>query len=174
MTGSSSRRARGISRRWGGAACRRWGYRRQAADVGPDLLAGPWGVTGTAWSVGWPCSVVSWRCRELGLALRRLLAVHHAAASLLLTVELGRAVTRYGARHYRVLHIDGSIATQDLYLVSTALDLACCAVAGFAEAPPCSVARDQAARPAVPDRMAPLITGWLLGHRSESCRGTGC
>lgn len=111
---------------------------------------------------------------ELAQAYEQPEFAERAAASLLLTVELGRAVTRYGARHYRVLHTDGSIATQDLYLVSTALDLACCAVAGFAEAPPRGVARDQAARPAVPDRMAPLITGWLLGHRSESCRRTGC
>jgi nitroreductase len=71
-----------------------------------------------------------------------------------------------------VLHIDMGIATQNIYLVSTALGLACCAVAGFAEAPPRGVARDRAARPAVPARMAPLITGWPLGHRYESCRGT--
>jgi len=95
---------------------------------------------------------------ELAQAYEQPEFAERAAASLL-TVELGRAVTRYGARHYRVLHIDGSIATQNLYLVSTALGLACCAVAGFAEAPPRGVARDQAARPAVPDRMAPLITG---------------
>lgn len=58
-----------------------------------------------------------------------------APASLLLTVDVHRAVARYGARHYRVLHIDVGIAAQNLYLVATALDLSCCAVAGFVEEP---------------------------------------
>ncbi|MGQ0776861.1 MAG: SagB family peptide dehydrogenase [Pseudonocardiales bacterium] len=72
---------------------------------------------------------------ELAQAYEQPEFAERAAASLLLTVELGRAVVRYGARHYRVLHIDAGIATQNLYLVATALDLACCAVAGFTEAP---------------------------------------
>ncbi|OZE24084.1 MULTISPECIES: SagB family peptide dehydrogenase [unclassified Rhodococcus (in: high G+C Gram-positive bacteria)] len=45
--------------------------------------------------------------------------------------RLDRTLIKYTERHYRTLHIDAGIAAQNLYLVSTALGLACCAISGF-------------------------------------------
>jgi SagB-type dehydrogenase family enzyme len=54
-----------------------------------------------------------------------------APVSLALAAHLDVALAKYPPRHYRTLHVDAGIAVQNLYLVSTALDLACCAVSGF-------------------------------------------
>ncbi len=53
------------------------------------------------------------------------------AATVVLSARLGPALERYPPRHYRTLHVDAGIAVQSLYLVATALELACCAVAGY-------------------------------------------
>ena len=53
------------------------------------------------------------------------------AVSLILVGRLRRVLAKYPLRHYRVLHIDAGIATQNLYLVGTALGLSCCAVTGY-------------------------------------------
>ena len=45
--------------------------------------------------------------------------------------RLDRTLIKYSERHYRTLHIDAGIAAQNLYLVATALELACCAISGF-------------------------------------------
>ncbi|MEU6642382.1 SagB family peptide dehydrogenase [Saccharomonospora sp. NPDC046836] len=57
-----------------------------------------------------------------------------AAVSLALTARLDVAFAKYPLRHYRTLHVDSGVAVQNLYLVGTALGLACCAVAGFDDA----------------------------------------
>lgn len=57
--------------------------------------------------------------------------VPRAAVSLALTARLDEAFDRYPLRHYRTLHVDSGVAVQNLYLVGTALGMACCAVAGF-------------------------------------------
>jgi SagB-type dehydrogenase family enzyme len=57
-----------------------------------------------------------------------------AAAVLAIVARLDTTLTKYPIRHYRTLHVDAGILTQNLYLVATALGLACCAVAGFHDA----------------------------------------
>lgn len=54
-----------------------------------------------------------------------------AAATVAITARLDVAFDSYPLRHYRTLHVDTGVAVQNLYLVGTALGLACCAVAGF-------------------------------------------
>lgn len=54
-----------------------------------------------------------------------------APVSLLLVGRLRRVLAKYPLRHYRVLHIDTGIVIQNLYLVSTAIGLSCCAVTGY-------------------------------------------
>jgi SagB-type dehydrogenase family enzyme len=54
-----------------------------------------------------------------------------APVSLAFAAHLDVALAKYPPRHFRTLHVDAGIAAQNLYLVSTALDLACCAVSGF-------------------------------------------
>lgn len=53
------------------------------------------------------------------------------AVSLMLVGRLRRVLAKYPLRHYRVLHVDAGIAIQNLYLVSTALGLSCCAITGY-------------------------------------------
>ncbi|TKG71986.1 SagB family peptide dehydrogenase [Prauserella endophytica] len=60
--------------------------------------------------------------------------IPRAAVSLALTARLDVAFDKYPLRHYRTLHVDTGVAVQNLYLVGTALGLACCAVAGFDDA----------------------------------------
>ncbi|WP_433273493.1 nitroreductase family protein [Actinosynnema sp. CS-041913] len=52
---------------------------------------------------------------------------------LVLTGRMGPGLAKYGPRHYRTVHLDAGVAVQNLYLVGAALDLRCCAVAGFAD-----------------------------------------
>lgn len=54
-----------------------------------------------------------------------------APVSLALAAHLDVALAKYPPRHFRTLHVDAGIAVQNLYLVSTALGLAGCAVSGF-------------------------------------------
>ncbi|MBM7790619.1 SagB-type dehydrogenase family enzyme [Tenggerimyces flavus] len=54
-----------------------------------------------------------------------------APVSLALAAHLDVALAKYPPRHFRTLHVDAGIAVQNLYLVGTALGLACCAVSGF-------------------------------------------
>lgn len=50
---------------------------------------------------------------------------------VILVGRLDRTLINYSERHYRTLHIDAGIAAQNLYLVATALESACCAISGF-------------------------------------------
>lgn len=68
------------------------------------------------------------RMREVYLQTEFATAV---AVSLILVGRLRRVLAKYPLRHYRVLHVDAGIAIQNLYLVSTALGLNCCAVTGY-------------------------------------------
>jgi SagB-type dehydrogenase family enzyme len=54
-----------------------------------------------------------------------------AAAVLVLVGRLDRTLPHYPARHYRQLFADTGVLAQNVYLLCAALDLACCAVAGF-------------------------------------------
>ncbi len=56
-----------------------------------------------------------------------------ARTVIVLTGLMGPGLAKYGPRHYRTVHLDAGVAVQNLYLVATALDLRCCAVAGFAD-----------------------------------------
>jgi len=58
-----------------------------------------------------------------------------AAAVIAIAVHYGRVKWKYGERGYRYACIDVGCATANLYAVATSLGLACCAVAGFLEAP---------------------------------------
>jgi SagB-type dehydrogenase family enzyme len=60
--------------------------------------------------------------------------VDRVPVTVLLTVTLRDPIARYGLRHYRTLHIDTGVVTQNLYLVATALGLRGCAVAGYRDA----------------------------------------
>ena len=53
---------------------------------------------------------------------------------VVLVGRLDRTLIKYSARHYRTLHIDAGVVAQNLYLVATALRLACCAISGFYDA----------------------------------------
>jgi SagB-type dehydrogenase family enzyme len=54
-----------------------------------------------------------------------------ARTVLVLSGRMGPGLAKYGPRHHRTVLLDAGIALQNLYLVGTALDLRCCAVAGF-------------------------------------------
>jgi SagB-type dehydrogenase family enzyme len=54
-----------------------------------------------------------------------------APVTLAMSADLAVAFGRYSLDHYRIVHVDAGILTQNLYLVSTALDLAGCAIVGF-------------------------------------------
>jgi SagB-type dehydrogenase family enzyme len=54
-----------------------------------------------------------------------------APTIVVLVGELRATLTKYSERHYRTLHVDAGLAVANLYLVATALDLACCAISGF-------------------------------------------
>lgn len=56
-----------------------------------------------------------------------------APVTLAVTADLGIAFSKYTLDHYRTVHVDAGILTQNLYLVITALDHAGCAVVGFDE-----------------------------------------
>ncbi|MCE7001972.1 SagB family peptide dehydrogenase [Kibdelosporangium philippinense] len=57
-----------------------------------------------------------------------------AAAVVVIVARLDTTLVKYPVRHYRTLHVDAGILVQNLYLVSTALDLAGCAIAGYDDA----------------------------------------
>lgn len=80
-----------------------------------------------------------------------------AAVTLVLVGDLAATMPRYPARHYRTLHVDAGILAQNLWLVATALDLACCAVSGFHDEP-------VAALLALPETSVPILA-LPLGHR---------
>ena len=54
-----------------------------------------------------------------------------APVVVILVGELDATLTKYSERHYRTLHVDAGFAAAHLYLIATALDLACCAISGF-------------------------------------------
>lgn len=68
-------------------------------------------------------------------ALRSVLVqpefAERAPVVLALAARLDATLYKYPIRHYRTLHVDAGIVAQNLYLTATALDLACCAVAGY-------------------------------------------
>lgn len=68
-------------------------------------------------------------------ALRSALAqpefADRAPLAIILVARMDTTLVKYPERHYRTLHIDAGIALQNLYLVTTALGLAGCAVTGF-------------------------------------------
>lgn len=57
-----------------------------------------------------------------------------APVTVALTTRLDVAFERKPLRHYRTAHVDAGIAVQNVYLIATALGLACCAVADFDDA----------------------------------------
>lgn len=54
-----------------------------------------------------------------------------APMTLVLSARMDTTLSKYPIRHYRSLHVDVGIVTQNIYLVATALGLAGCAVTGF-------------------------------------------
>lgn len=69
--------------------------------------------------------------RALRSALVQSEFADRAPVVLALAARLDATLGKYPVRHYRTLHVDAGIVAQNLYLTATALDLACCAVAGF-------------------------------------------
>jgi SagB-type dehydrogenase family enzyme len=57
--------------------------------------------------------------------------IHYASFVIVLTCMMDRLQWKYGARAYRYVHMDAGFVGQNLYLVTTALKLRLCAVAGF-------------------------------------------
>jgi SagB-type dehydrogenase family enzyme len=60
--------------------------------------------------------------------------VGSAPLTLMMTAALEAPLAKYGVRHYRTLHYDAGVIIQSLYLVSTALGLGACAIAGYVDA----------------------------------------
>ncbi|MGH8885554.1 MAG: SagB/ThcOx family dehydrogenase [Egibacteraceae bacterium] len=58
-----------------------------------------------------------------------------APVTVVLAIRPRLSFRKYPLRHYRTLHIDVGVMAQNLYLVSTALGLSCCAVAGYRDDP---------------------------------------
>ena len=82
-----------------------------------------------------------------------------ASVFVVLAGRLDKTLVKYTERHYRTLHVDAGIAAQNLYLVSTALELAGCAVSGFYD--------DHIANlVGLPDDSVPLLA-FALGGRGE-------
>ena len=54
-----------------------------------------------------------------------------APVVVILVGELEVTMAKYSERHYRTVHVDAGLAAAHLYLIATALDLACCAISGF-------------------------------------------
>jgi SagB-type dehydrogenase family enzyme len=67
----------------------------------------------------------------LGSCLVQPEFARRASVVVVLAGRLDRTLVKYSERHYRTLHVDAGIATQNLYLVATALELGCCAISGF-------------------------------------------
>ncbi|OLT46263.1 nitroreductase [Saccharomonospora sp. CUA-673] len=57
-----------------------------------------------------------------------------APVTIALTTRMRVAYEHKPLRHYRTMHVDSGIAVQNVYLVATALGLACCAVSDFDDA----------------------------------------
>lgn len=57
-----------------------------------------------------------------------------APVAIALTARMDVAYERKPLRHYRTMHVDSGIAVQNVYLIGTALGLACCAVSDFDDA----------------------------------------
>lgn len=57
--------------------------------------------------------------------------VKNAGILLILTVNFTRNLIKYGMRGYRYDLVEVGELTQNLYIISAALDLACCALGGF-------------------------------------------
>ncbi|MBB3052336.1 SagB-type dehydrogenase family enzyme [Prauserella isguenensis] len=57
-----------------------------------------------------------------------------APVAIALTTQMDVAYERKPLRHYRTMHVDSGIAVQNVYLIATALGLACCAVSDFDDA----------------------------------------
>ncbi|MCR3719375.1 MULTISPECIES: SagB/ThcOx family dehydrogenase [Prauserella salsuginis group] len=57
-----------------------------------------------------------------------------APVTIALTTQMDVAFQRKPLRHYRTMHVDSGIAVQNVYLIATALGLACCAVSDFDDA----------------------------------------
>ncbi|GAA1204493.1 SagB/ThcOx family dehydrogenase [Prauserella alba] len=57
-----------------------------------------------------------------------------APVTIALTTQMDVAFERKPLRHYRTMHVDSGIAVQNVYLIATALGLACCAVSDFDDA----------------------------------------
>jgi SagB-type dehydrogenase family enzyme len=57
--------------------------------------------------------------------------LNYAGLVLILTGVMSRLQWKYGLRSYRYVHVDAGFVGENLYLVSTALGLRICAVAGY-------------------------------------------
>lgn len=57
--------------------------------------------------------------------------ISDAPLIVILSINMGRVFWKYGDRGYRVTHLDAGVLTENLYLVTAALGLSGCAVAGF-------------------------------------------
>jgi len=57
--------------------------------------------------------------------------ISNAHVVVILSINMARVFWKYGNRGYRVTHMDAGVLTQNLYLVTTALGLSGCAVAGY-------------------------------------------
>jgi SagB-type dehydrogenase family enzyme len=60
--------------------------------------------------------------------------ISDARLVVILAINMDRVFWKYGNRGYRVTHMDAGVLTQNLYLVTTALGLSGCAVAGYYDA----------------------------------------
>ena len=53
---------------------------------------------------------------------------------LFVVADVEAPLEKYAMRHYRTMHVDAGVLVQNLYLVTEAMGLAGCAIAGFTDA----------------------------------------
>jgi SagB-type dehydrogenase family enzyme len=94
---------------------------------------------------GLPEGIYHYNCKLHGLELirkinlrkdiSRLCAnqkwVKKASAIIIITCVFERTLMKYGERGYRYIYLDAGHAAQNVYLISTAMSLGCCAIGGF-------------------------------------------
>lgn len=85
---------------------------------------------------------------------------HEARIVMVLAGRLDRTLIKYTERHYRTLHIDAGVALQNLYLVATALGMACCAISGFYD--------EQLSQLLRLDRMSVPLVAFAVGGLDEN------
>lgn len=72
----------------------------------------------------------SYELKEIGGGVNRKIIVN-CNIIIIVTAVFGRTEIKYGKSSYRIIMLEGGNLAQNIYLVSTALELGCCLIGGF-------------------------------------------